>query len=162
MIDNVSHAVFRMPGTRRVVVYREADGMKPSPADDAVRQLKERDTEVRAHEASHAAGNGILTIGTPRFTYQIGPDGKAYAIGGQVTLATMPARDPQAAEQNAKNLKDAALSVSDPSVQDLAAAASADAMISEARAAAARYRENDLSAEKSPLADTVTPHEFFA
>ena len=49
-----------------------------------VSELKARDQVVRAHEAAHlAAGAGIVTRGAS-YTYQTGPDGQRYAIGGEV------------------------------------------------------------------------------
>ncbi len=146
MIQKVGTTVFRLPGADRAVVYKSNnDPAKPSGKEEALQQLKQRDAEVKAHEASHMNSAGVLTIGGPRYTYQIGPDGKPYAIGGKVTLATQPARDSRTAEINARNLKKAALSVHDPSPQDLSAASSAEDMINEARLAAKSYMRNEAN-----------------
>jgi hypothetical protein len=62
-----------------------------------IKQLKLRDQEVRSHEAAHlAAGQGI-TKGSASFSYQRGPDGVQYAIGGEVKIdASEVAGDPEA------------------------------------------------------------------
>jgi len=48
-----------------------------------VEQLKQRDREVRAHEMAHvAAGAGVVTSGAS-YSYETGPDGRRYAVGGE-------------------------------------------------------------------------------
>ena len=54
-----------------------------------VRELQQSDAEVRRHEAAHAAAGGEFA-GAPTFTYQTGPDGKRYAVGGEVSIDTSP------------------------------------------------------------------------
>ena len=54
-----------------------------------VQELKARDREVRAHEAAHLAAAGSLATGVS-FTYQRGPDGVQYAVGGEVGIDTSP------------------------------------------------------------------------
>ncbi|MDV7392559.1 putative metalloprotease CJM1_0395 family protein, partial [Arthrospira platensis SPKY1] len=55
-----------------------------------LQQLQQRDREVRAHEMAHvAAGAGLVTRGAS-YTYQTGPDGQRYAIGGEVSIDTSP------------------------------------------------------------------------
>jgi hypothetical protein len=159
MIGSVTETVFKLPGAKTAIVYKNDENqnsIQQSPQDDLVSRLQDRDAEVRAHEASHMNSSGVLTIGGPRFNYQIGPDGKAYAIGGEVTLSTLPAYNPADAEAAARNLKKAALGVSDPSPMDLAAASSAEAMATEARNAASAYKSiENLSSEsekqKNPI-----------
>lgn len=145
MIYRSDTTVFRVPGAKKAVVYRKNDSpaMHPSGEDETLRRLKNRDAHVKAHEASHAGSGGVMTIGAPSYTYQIGPDGKPYAIGGKVTLASRPASNPRMAELHARSLKNASLSVDDPSPQDLAAASSAEAMAREARIAAASYKQQE-------------------
>ena len=52
-----------------------------------VEELKRRDAEVRAHEQAHAAVGGAHA-GAPRFRFVRGPDGKFYAVAGEVTIDT--------------------------------------------------------------------------
>ena len=60
-----------------------------------VRELKKRDEEVRAHEQAHAAVGGSYAS-APKYTYTRGPDGKKYAVAGEVQIDTSPERTPEA------------------------------------------------------------------
>ncbi len=99
-----------------------------------IAELKARDAEVRAHEAAHAAVGGQLA-GPPSYTYQRGPDGQQYAVGGevQISLAEVP-NDPQATIARMKQVKAAALAPVEPSSADRAIAAEASRRIVEAQA----------------------------
>lgn len=83
-----------------------------------VTRLKEVDQNVRAHEAAHLrAGQGVVTSGAS-FSYTYGPDGKAYAVGGEVGVDTSAEAKPQANIDKGQRIKAAALAPSDPSPQD--------------------------------------------
>ncbi|RMD64917.1 MAG: hypothetical protein D6824_03380, partial [Planctomycetota bacterium] len=67
-------------------------------SDEEQQQLEElraRDAEVRAHEAAHLSAAGGLAKGGPSFETQVGPDGKAYAVGGEVSVDTSPGATPE-------------------------------------------------------------------
>ena len=53
-----------------------------------VDQLKARDQEVRVHEAAHLAAAGGFAQGGASYSYQTGPDGRRYAVGGEVSINT--------------------------------------------------------------------------
>ena len=111
------------------------DGETLSDEDQRlVEQLKQRDAEVRAHELAHmAAGGGHITSG-PSYSYQSGPDGKRYAIGGEVGIDTsMKAGDPGGNLEKARAIIRAAMAPAEPSSQDVRVAASARAMESRAQ-----------------------------
>lgn len=98
-----------------------------------VSELKARDRVVRAHEMAHmAAGAGIVTQGAS-FSYQTGPDGQRYAVGGEVGISTSPGRTPEETLAKANQIRAAALAPADPSAQDLRVAAEAMQMAAEAR-----------------------------
>ena len=104
-----------------------------------VKELKERDAEVRAHEAAHAATGGSFA-GSPSYEYQVGPDGKRYAIGGEVKIDTAPIEgDPQATIQKLQQVQAAALAPAEPSDQDR--------KVAQAAAAALREAQSELAAE---------------
>ncbi len=94
-----------------------------------VEKLKARDREVRAHEAAHASAGGAHA-GQPSYTYQSGPDGKRYAVGGEVPidLAAVP-DDPAATIEKMEQVKRAALAPAEPSSADRRIAAEADAKL---------------------------------
>lgn len=98
-----------------------------------VSELRARDRVVRAHEMAHmAAGAGIVTRGAS-FSYQTGPDGQRYAVGGEVGINTSPGRTPEETLTKADRIRAAALAPADPSSQDLRVAAEATQMAAEAR-----------------------------
>ena len=92
-----------------------------------VKDLQARDTEVRAHEAAHQAAGGGMTGGAS-YTYQKGPDGHMYAIGGEVSISTKGGSNPQEAIANARQVEAAAMAPANPSGQDFAVASSAKIM----------------------------------
>jgi hypothetical protein len=91
---------------------------------EQVQELKARDREVRAHEAAHMAASGGLA-GSPAYTYQTGPDGQRYAIGGEVSVKSRATDDPAKALSDAEAVKRAAQAPADPSSQDRAVASAA-------------------------------------
>lgn len=89
-------------------------------------QLKQTDSEVRRHEMAHVAAGGRYITSGATFTYQRGPDGRNYAVGGEVSIDTAPVPgDPQATIQKMRQVKNAALAPANPSAQDLKVAAQA-------------------------------------
>jgi len=112
-----------------------ADAVTLSPeAEQQVQKLRERDREVRAHEQAHIAAGGRHVSGGASFSYQIGPDGRQYAVGGSVQIDTSPVPgDPEATEEKARAVRRAALAPAGPSATDQAVAAKASAMESRAR-----------------------------
>lgn len=92
-----------------------------------VDQLKARDREVRDHEEAHARVGGPYA-GAPSYTYQTGPDGQQYAVGGEVPIdvSEIPG-DPAATIDKMDVVKAAALAPAEPSSADRNVAAEADA-----------------------------------
>ncbi len=99
---------------------------------EIVKELEKRDAEVRAHEEAHARAGAGLT-GRPSYEYEIGPDGKRYAIGGSVQIETSTvSNNPEATAKKADKIKAAALAADSPSAQDYAVANAAMQMKTEA------------------------------
>ncbi|ASM40424.1 hypothetical protein CSPB12327_00340 [Campylobacter sp. RM12327] len=92
-----------------------------------VAKLQKRDSEVKAHEAAHLASGAGLTRGL-NYSYEKGPDGKQYAVGGEVILDTSKGKTPRETIQKSEQIKRAALAPSNPSSADLKIAANAEAM----------------------------------
>lgn len=112
-------------------------GAQTDPAKVAeqrmVDALEARDREVRQHEMAHmAAGAGVVT-GGPSYSFQTGPDGKSYAIGGEVPIDVSPGKTPEETIEKARTIRAAALAPSDPSGADLSIAARASQMEMAAR-----------------------------
>jgi hypothetical protein len=114
----------------------KANGLDQSERQE-VQRLQRSDSEVHAHEAAHQAAAGALGGGAS-FTYQAGPDGRQYAVGGEVPIRVAPGRTPEETIENARQVRAAALAPADPSAQDLAVATSAAQMEAAARTQQAR------------------------
>ena len=98
-----------------------------------VSELKMTDSEVRAHENAHKAAAAGLTTSAPNYEYETGPDGKKYAVAGDVNVSYKHSDDPEVNLRNAQQLKASALAPADPSSQDRKVAAQADREIAQAR-----------------------------
>ena len=97
-------------------------------------QLRQRDAEVRAHEQAHVAAGGQHVTAGASYTYETGPDGRQYAVGGEVSIDTSPVPgNPEQTEQKAQTIRRAALAPASPSPQDVKVATSAAQMEAEAR-----------------------------
>jgi hypothetical protein len=99
---------------------RQGDGQVGlTPAEQRrVDELKQTDRTVREHEAAHLrAGQGVVTSGAS-FTYTYGPDGKAYAVGGEVGVDTAKEAKPEQNIDKGARIQAAALAPRDPSPQD--------------------------------------------
>ena len=102
---------------------------------EVVRELSARDREVRAHEQAHLAAAGPYATGGPSYSYQTGPDGQRYAVGGEVGIDTSPVPgNPEATLSKARTILAAANAPAEPSAQDRAAAAAASSMMAQAQA----------------------------
>ena len=99
-----------------------------------VDRLKERDREVRAHEQAHVAAGGQYVRGGIQFEYQTGPDGRRYAVGGEVSIDSSPIPgDPQKTIQKAQQIRRAAMAPAEPSGQDRRVASAPSQMEVKAR-----------------------------
>ncbi len=115
-----------------------------------VGELKKRDTEVRAHEQAHLSAAGGLAQGGANFSYESGPDGKKYAVGGEVSIDTSAvAGDPQATIIKAQKIRSAANAPADPSSQDRSVAAQASRMVAQAQTELSQQTREKKSAEVS-------------
>ena len=117
---------------------KEQDEKKAAEDIEAVEQqeinaLQKRDSEVRSHELAHASVGGSAT-GTPSYSFQVGPDGKQYAVGGEVSvdLSTIEG-DPSATIAKMQKVYSAALAPANPSTQDERVASAAAQIIAQAQ-----------------------------
>lgn len=98
-----------------------------------IRQMASTDRQVRAHEAAHMAAAGGLAQGGPSLETQQGPDGRNYAVAGEVSIDVSPGRTPEETIRKAEQVRRAALAPADPSAQDYRVAAQAAQMMAEAQ-----------------------------
>ena len=108
-----------------------------------ISDLQRRDRDVRAHEAAHqSAGAGY--VGGASFSYQSGPDGRRYAVGGEVPVDTSPVSGDHAATITKMQIvRAAALAPADPSGQDLAVASAASQILASVQQELAKQRSDE-------------------
>ena len=127
----------------------KSNGQKLTPEQQAqLAKLIARDRQVRAHEAAHLAAAGSLARGGARFSYQRGPDGKMYAVGGEVDIDTSPGRTPEETLAKARRIRAAAGAPGDPSPADNSIASNAVAMESNAMQSMLTQASNTLSGSR--------------
>lgn len=98
-----------------------------------VNELKKRDAEVKAHEQAHMAAGGGIVQGGASYQYEHGPDGKMYAVGGEVKIDVSAERTPEATIRKMQQVQRAALAPAQPSGTDRAVAAQAAQVEAQAR-----------------------------
>lgn len=103
-----------------------------------LQKLKRRDSEVRTHEQAHLSAAGQYARGSASFTFQKGPDGNSYAVGGEVPIDLSTEQTPAATISKMQAVKRAALAPASPSATDRQIASQAAAKESQARQELAR------------------------
>jgi hypothetical protein len=130
-------------------------------------KLKQTDQEVKAHERAHMAAGAGVVMGGASYQYQRGPDGKMYAVGGEVKIDTSRERDPQDTIRKMQQVKKAALAPAQPSGQDRSVAARASQIEAEARIEMLKQKEEAAKEEKAkqeestgetPTSKIYSPH----
>ncbi|MBL4801708.1 MAG: hypothetical protein JKY45_07415 [Emcibacter sp.] len=172
MISGVSTALvqtFRSPasslagGTNASAEVKPAKGNETQSSTELtdeektqVEQLKKTDKEVRAHEQAHKNAGGQFA-GSASFGYEVGPDGKRYAISGEVPIDIAPVEgDPEATIAKMNAVTAAALAPAKPSGQDRQVAAKAAALRAEAQAELTRQFRTELSGEDTSEEESGT------
>ena len=111
---------------------RKDDNSNPKSVDELdskerslLLQLQTIDTKVRAHESAHLSAAAGIAAGGANFTYERGPDGRMYAVAGEVPISVSEGKDPQDTIEKMRQVVVAAMAPADPSPQDYAVAAKA-------------------------------------
>ncbi|MGP9664713.1 putative metalloprotease CJM1_0395 family protein [Halomonas sp. AOP22-C1-8] len=127
------------------------DGTPLAPEEiKLIEQLKQTDRNVRQHEMAHQITGGAYTGGAT-YEYEIGPDGKKYAVAGEVPIDYGPIPgDPQATIEKMQTVIAAALAPADPSPKDVQVAAQARQYLLEARLKASQQESATRSAQSEP------------
>ena len=125
--------------------------------EDLINRLSARDREVRAHEEAHARVGGAYA-GQPSYTFQTGPDGKRYAVGGEVPIDVAPVSgDPEATIEKMRIVKAAALAPAEPSAADRQVAQLAEAQKLQAMAELNQQRADGHGRDLSQSAALIAP-----
>jgi len=139
---------------------KEKDPLSDPNSEESkqVRKLQARDREVRAHEQAHLSAAGQYARGGANFTYQKGPDGKNYAVGGEVSIDSSPVSgNPQATLAKAQAIQRAALAPASPSSQDHSVAAAAGKMALEARSEIQEERTEEIDEASAETETSESP-----
>lgn len=116
-----------------------------------MQRLRQADQQVRQHEAAHQAAGGQHVQGSPSYQYKTGPDGKQYAVGGEVRIDTSSvAGDPEATIRKMQQIRRAALAPAQPSAQDRTVAAKAAQIEQHARAELRSQGSKGTTSESNP------------
>jgi hypothetical protein len=149
-----------LQGEKSALERRQADqsGQRSAEVVEMLSRLKARDGEVRAHEAAHMAAGGRYITGGATYSYQKGPDGAEYAVGGEVGIDTSPVPgDPQATAEKMRIVRAAALAPSEPSGADLSVAAAASQTEAEALAEMSQARSQEVAGRYGRSASGAPP-----
>ena len=145
--NNVDASARRNTGAEDQDQAKASDDLRQQESR-ILQQLRERDREVRAHEAAHVAAGRPYIRGGPSYVFQRGPDGRSYAIGGNVHLDTsVVAENPKATLDKAETVQRAALAPIEPSPQDMRVAANAAQMAAQARIEIAVMRREEQQSQ---------------
>lgn len=129
-------------------------------AQQQVNKLRAIDQKVREHEQAHLSASGDLGVGGASFQYQRGPDGKNYAVSGEVKIDVSPGRDAKETAEKAKRIQAAALAPSDPSPQDQAVAATAAQLEAQAQAELSRQKRDENTGEGTTTKTNVAEQQI--
>ncbi len=132
---------------------------EPEPGDQrALDELRQRDREVRGQERTHRNAGGEYA-GSSELDYQVGPDGRRYAVAGSTPIDVSPVpNDPEETLRKMKIVRGAATAPANPSDADRKVAAEAERQARQARAemAAQRYgKARELAPDSSADADSA-------
>lgn len=116
---------------------------------EAIRELAQRDREVRSHEQAHQSVGGQYAGGMS-LTFERGPDGKRYAVGGEVSIDISPVPgNPAATMAKAEQVRRAALAPAEPSAQDRSVAAAATQLKMDAQIELRQDRREELAPQEA-------------
>ncbi len=133
--QRTSDKVHGIPNEETASTPAQKSGLNDLSPDEerAVDELRARDREVRAHEQAHKTVGGKYA-GAISYSYQEGPDGKQYAIGGSVPIDVSPEATAEATVAKMRVVIAAALAPAEPSGPDRAVAQAAQAQLMQASA----------------------------
>lgn len=121
-----------------------------------VDELEETDRDVRSHEQAHKTLGGAYA-GSVSFETTTGPDGKEYAVSGEVQIDSSPIPgNPEATIRKLDIVIRAALAPAEPSSQDFAVARSAQAARQIAQQELSQQRETENAEAKAENAGEQT------
>jgi hypothetical protein len=117
--------------------------------------LEEQDRAIRRHEEAHRAAAGGLVRGGISYRYRVGPDGKRYAVHGDVDIDLTAEASPEATIRKMQRARRAATAPASPSPQDRAIAALARQREDRAREALREERIESARGAREERSDAM-------
>ncbi len=116
------------------------------------RDLSDRDKQVREREKKHLRAAGNLSDGSSTYRYEVGPDGKRYAVEGHTDIKVAQGSTPEERLRNAERAVQAASQAGASSPEDRKVIIEAQKEVSKAREEIAEEKEEkNNQAKKSSL-----------
>ncbi|MBO2560981.1 hypothetical protein I6M33_10160 [Shewanella algae] len=138
--SNTTSAAEPKPDEAQQKQQQNRESREQQALEREIDSMMKRDTQVRSHEQAHAAVGGIHA-GQPAFEFEKGPDGKRYAVEGEVQIdVSVVNGDPLATMAKMKQVYAAAMAPVDPSMADIRVAAEAMRKYNQAREEAGTQR----------------------
>ncbi|WP_222943325.1 putative metalloprotease CJM1_0395 family protein [Shewanella algae] len=138
--SNTTSAAEPKPDEAQQKQQQNRESREQQALEREIDSLMKRDTQVRSHEQAHAAV-GVIHAGQPAFEFEKGPDGKRYAVEGEVQIdVSVVNGDPLATMAKMKQVYAAAMAPVDPSMADIRVAAEAMRKYNQAREEAGTQR----------------------
>ena len=113
--DQEKQVAEQQPGVLELTVAEEK----------TVRQLRDRNREVKAQERAHLASTGQYARGGPTYSFEQKSDGRRYAVGGEVPIDISAEKTPEETLQKMQAGKRIASAPAEPSPADRSIAAAA-------------------------------------
>ena len=126
--------------------------LKLPEVQQEIKQLMQTDKEIRTHEQAHKAVGGSFA-GPLSYEYATGPDGKPYAVAGEVPIHAPQVEEKEEMLTILEKVRQAALAPAQPSPQDLRVAANASAQIQQLRG---EVRQEETADVEEEIPDYVT------
>jgi hypothetical protein len=124
-----------------------------------VDQLETRDQEVRQHEQAHVSAGGRHIRGGIKYDYTQGPNGKRYAVGGEVDIDLSPENTPEATITKMQQVRQAALAPAEPSGADRSVASAASQREQQARSQLAEEQQQAARARSEEVQQNVNTED---
>ncbi len=115
-----------------VAMTKRRDLLDDERVKEVVQELQAIDRKVRQHEMAHKVAGGPYA-GPPQFKFVRGPDGRLYAVAGEVKIDVSEEKNPEDTIRKMEQVIRAALAPADPSPQDRRVAAEAAQKLMKAR-----------------------------
>ena len=136
------------PVTQKADEQVDASGLTKEQ-QQMVAQLSSLHDKVTQHQQAKASVGGQYAS-SPQYLWTVGPDGKRYAVSGNVALDVSPESEPESTVSKMEIVKRAALAPQQPDPQDRRIALVAEGLRAEALLQIREQRQIEMEKPRSP------------